>query len=138
MRTEHVTFITNTIRTHADKQQLRYELLTQLEFNGVANRRAFPDRYGWTFPNIDAPDGWAHGVFCVETLAKQTGELPDDQRGKYIHAILWMCDRHMALMRTMPDSGERHRHVESELMAVAPGSMDIMSRVEIYALDRDL
>lgn len=128
----NVEYITTTITTHADKSMYPdVAVVPEQQFNSFAERDQFPDRYGWTFPG-DAL------IFCPEIIAAQTTQLSDDELGKYLHAILWMCDRHLTLKRTVPDDGARHRMIEDELLTLAPGSLDIMSRVEIHALDHNL
>lgn len=86
-------------------------------------------RFGWSVDEL--------GDFCPDLIAEQIAHLDEDDRQHYVEMILWFCDRHVVLAHEEPDLDEddRHRRIEDELYDRAPGSLDLVSAVELNALD---
>lgn len=120
--------ITDMIAEHFEYIQRDYHILPEDEFD-----RCYHDypqaRYGWTFPDI--------GAFCAERIAKQTMYLNEEDMRDYMRAMFWMIDRHVVLAHNEPDLSalDRHRRIEGELYDLAPNSLDLVSQVELSALD---
>lgn len=88
-------------------------------------------RFGWSIIDI--------GTCCPELIANQIEHLDEDDRKHYMEMVGWLCDRHITLRVMRRDIGDddeaRHRVIEDELYERAVGSLDLISQVELRALD---
>lgn len=116
------------ISDHALLSRQNYVCLDESSFATQAGDD-FPAKYGWTLPSI--------GLFCPGRIVRHTNGMTVKERILYVQAILWMCDRHVVWEREIPNPVDRQMKIESELLEAAPGSLAIVSKVELRVLDND-
>jgi hypothetical protein len=96
-----------------------------------------PDR--WTFE----PHGWSPPVqheglfvfrFCPAVLADQATDLDDREFEGYLRAVVATIQLHI-IHSDLPYH-ERVQRVDDELYDLASGTLELLSRVQLGALDR--
>jgi len=90
--------------------------------------------FGWV-PPFEVEIGKAIFMFSPELIARQTAALTDVEFQQLIDVIQFMADGHL-IHSFLDDPTERTRLVEQQLHTTAPGSFQLLSRVQMLILDQ--
>jgi hypothetical protein len=88
--------------------------------------------FGWV-PPFEREVGAAEFWFCPERIERQTASLNFDELNAYLDIILFTGDTHVIHFFEEPE--RRIRIAEDELMKRAPGSYDLLNRIQMSILD---
>lgn len=134
-----------------------------MELESLKISKAFTDHFGATFKDVPAADwfpytdflmgryGWVYPFYaedglvfpaCPQMIAKHVSHFDMMVTDLYIEAICWMVDRYTEMAYTggvidqeSIDQFEIHRQIEHELYDFREKTMEIMSKVQLKALD---
>lgn len=94
--------------------------------------------FGW-FPPMPLDDDYQLVVvsFSPELLAEITAWLDDDELDAYLSAVEQLVDCYLRLLATAPElsPSEQQIWVEREMLDANPDALDLVSRVELQAVD---
>lgn len=93
-------------------------------------------RFGWTTPFDDDESPVGLGIaFHVDRIVDQSAHLDDMLFGEYVDAIEYQLNHHLVLYDDYT-AEERAVMADDVLYENGPGSMQLMSDVQLAALDR--
>lgn len=88
--------------------------------------------FGWEFPKRIPGEGFSF-TFCAEIIQRATAELSQSDFDNYLMALCFLGDVHITNCDLSPE--ERTRVAERALYDIAPGSIQLLSRVQLHTLD---
>ena len=89
--------------------------------------------FGWV-PPFEVEVGRGEFWFCSQRIARQTTGLTDEELKAYIDIIQFVSDVHIVNYH-VDDPIQRSHIADDKLLKTAPGSMDILNRVQLAVLD---
>jgi hypothetical protein len=134
--TERTQFIEERLRPHYEEMDIDVLVFTKEQWADVGS----PDptgnrRFGWIPPYEEGQE--VLFPVCPEIIAEQTEDLDDLLFGAYVDVIQFTCDLSIAY-HGIEDDYERARMIDKRLLDTAAGSMRLINRVQMRALDAAL
>jgi len=89
--------------------------------------------YGWMAPTIRPPIGPFIFPFCPDVINEQTWDLSDDELDEYLETLGFCVSMHIQHHERTPE--DREQLIDRTLYDIGPGSMALLSRVQMKAMD---
>jgi hypothetical protein len=135
--TNRIDHIVNHFASIYDTMWVHTDFLSNDEWTQLGN--AHPEAiYGWTYPyevEEDVAKSRLAISFNPERIVELSSTLDDGLFNEYVDAIEYILNTHIAFFDTKP-LGERIRVAEETMYANGPGSLMLLSDVQVQALDR--
>lgn len=127
-RTEHVL---NRFTAHYEAIGAVPVVLSQKEWEAIEPKSNLRVALGFLRPT---PASDAKALFCPELVVAQTEHLSDEELEFYLDAIQWTVDHETTLHEY--DLDEATERADAALAETAPGSLRLMTEVQMAWLDR--
>ncbi len=77
-------------------------------------------------------------VWCPEYIDILTGDLSDEDLDEFLMTICYVGDRMISRMDEIEDVDERFKTIEDQFVDQWPGSLDLLSAMELKAIDLEI
>lgn len=135
---QRIGFIRERLETHFGHPDMLHDVIVLPDAEWDEKAPADPTNlhrpFGWV-PPFEVRVGKGEFWFCPERIARQTTGLTDKELSAYIDIIQFGGDAHVCHYH-VDDPWKRMQIVEARLYDKAPGSFDLLNRVQLAVIDQ--